>query len=93
MKIIYASLLGLFTMGITNAKASSMIPWETNPTTDTSAEVKNNSNVAIFKIIPAPASNSTNNNSGSLKKAGKVARTSYSHSTSLENIIYKKKGI
>lgn len=33
------------------------------------------SNILIFKIIPSPA---LNNNTGSLKKAGKVARTSNS---------------
>ena len=34
------------------------------------------SNIVIFKMIPSPTYNSTNN--GSLKKAGKVARTSIS---------------
>lgn len=92
MKTIQLLFLALFAIGVANAKASSMVKCETNPTTDTSSEVKNN-NVAIFKLIPAPVNNTTNNNSGSLKKAGKVARTSYSHSTSIENIIYKKKGI
>lgn len=92
MKAIKLFILAFFVIGIANAKASTMVTCETNPTTDTSVEVKNN-NVAIFKLIPAPVTNCSNNNSGSLKKAGKVARTSYSHSTSIENIIYKKKGI
>ncbi len=35
------------------------------------------SNIVIFKMIPSPALNSNN---GSLKKAGKVARTSTSRS-------------
>jgi hypothetical protein len=75
----------------TNAKASSMlVEHETNPANDTVVEVK--SNVVIFKLISTPIASSTGN-SGSLKKAGKVARTSYSHCTSIENIIYKKKGI
>jgi hypothetical protein len=91
MKTVQLLTLALLMMGISQVKASSMVKCETNPTTDTSSEVKNN-NVAIFKLIPAPVTNSSNN-SGSLKKAGKVARTSYSHSTSIENIIYKKKGI
>ena len=70
---------------------------KTNPNSETSTtEVK--SNVVIFKIIPTQSTNenstsTSSNNSGSLKKAGKVARTSYCHSKSLENIIYKKKGI
>jgi hypothetical protein len=75
----------------TNARASSMlVKHETNPTNDTSVDVK--SNVVIFKLISTPIA-STINNSGSLKKAGKVARTSYSHCTSIENIICNKKGI
>ena len=49
------------------------------------------SNIVIFKIISTPSS-SNNNSNGSLKKAGKVARTSYSHS-SIENILTKNKGI
>ena len=92
----YQLLLILFFAGrISNVSASSMlVDGETNPINDTSAEVK--SNVVIFKLIPTPITNSNNSNnatSGSLKKAGKVARTSYSHSSSIENIIYKKKGI
>lgn len=35
------------------------------------------SNIVIFKMIPAPALNTPSN--GSLKKAGKVARTSNSY--------------
>jgi hypothetical protein len=93
MRTIKLFILLFFAIGVTSAKASSMVELETNPTTDTSSEVKNNNNIAIFKIIPAPVTGSNTNNSGSLKKAGKVARTSYSHPTSLENIIYKKKGI
>lgn len=37
--------------------------------------VTTKSNIVIFKMIPSPA---LNNNNGSLKKAGKVARTSNS---------------
>ncbi|HET6225527.1 MAG TPA: hypothetical protein VFF27_04545 [Bacteroidia bacterium] len=82
-----------FVIGV-SAKATN--PNEkTTPTTETSQEVK--SNVVIFKIIPTPSNtndnsgNAPSSSSGSLKNAGKVARTSYCHS--LENIIYKKKGI
>ena len=98
MKTFTLFIIAFFAMGISQTKAASAMAsdLETNPTNDTSAEIKSNNNIAIFKLIPTPiASNNTNssNNSGSLKKAGKVARTSYSHSTSIENIIYKKKGI
>lgn len=56
---------------------------------DTTINLK--SNIVIFKMIPSPVANPNTN--GSLKKAGKVARTSSPH-TSLENILnYKKKGI
>ncbi len=83
----------LFVVGATTqAKASSvLVIHETNPTSDTVVEVKNN--VVLFKLISTPVASNANTNSGSLKKAGKVARTSYSHCTSIENIIYKKKGI
>ncbi len=37
------------------------------------------SNIVIFKMIPTPTYTNSNNG-GSLKKAGKVARTSNSHS-------------
>lgn len=91
-KLTVVAVIFLFAMGVTkSAKASSMlVKHETNPTNDTVVEVK--SNVVLFKLISTPVA-SNNNNSGSLKKAGKVARTSYSHCTSIENIIYKKKGI
>ncbi len=95
MKTIHLFLVLFFALAITNVKASSTVKeHETNPTNnDTSTEVKTN-NVSILKLIPTPITNNSNNNSsGSLKKAGKVARISYSHSTSIENIIYKKKGI
>lgn len=49
------------------------------------------SNIIIFQIITTPAL-PANNSNGSLKKAGKAARTSYSH-TSLDSILYKNKGI
>jgi hypothetical protein len=96
--LIMKKLTGLFVIfllaaGVTSsAKASTMlVEHETNPVNDTAVEVK--SNVVIFKLISTPIASTTSNNSGSLKKAGKVARTSYSHCTSIENIIYKKKGI
>ena len=94
MKNSYFIFTFLLFMGVATAKATN--PTEkTNPATETSPDIK--SNVVVFKIIPTqstvenPPSNT--NTSGSLKKAGKVARTSYCHSDSLENIIYKKKGI
>lgn len=58
-------------------------------TTDTSNDVK--SNIIIFKIIATPAA-PANNTNGDLKKAGKVIRTSHSH-TSIENIANKNRGV
>lgn len=49
------------------------------------------SNIVIFKIVSTPVP-PINNSNGSLKKAGKAARTSYSH-TSIDTILYKRKGI
>ena len=62
---------------------------ETN-TNDSTTGIK--SNIIIFQIITPPAPAPANNQNGSLKNAGKVARTSYSH-TSIENILLKTKGI
>jgi hypothetical protein len=58
---------------------------------DTNLNIK--TNIYIFRIIntPAPAT-PPQNKGGSLKKAGKVARTSNYHS-SLDTIIYFRKGI
>jgi hypothetical protein len=90
-KLTGIAVIFFFALGLSaNAKAASM-PIETNPTNDTTVAVK--SNVVLFKLIATPIASTTTNNSGSLKNAGKVARTSYSHCTSIENIIYKKKGI
>ena len=69
----------------------------TNPATaegngrdnDTTVGIK--SNIVIFRMIAAPA-NSNNNTNGSLKKAGKVARTSNTHS-SIDVVLFQKKGI
>ena len=57
---------------------------------DTVSGIK--SNILIFKIISTPAPAPVNNTNGGLKNAGKVARTSYSHS-SIESILIKSKGI
>ncbi len=91
MKNTFAQLFILFIACFVHVNAFGVNKgWhtETNPLSDSVGDVKNN--VVVFKLISTPT---TNSNSGSLKNAGKVARTSYSHSTSLENIIYKKKGI
>ncbi len=49
------------------------------------------SNIVIFKIISTPPT-PINNSNGSLRKAGKAARTSYSH-TSIDTILNQNKGI
>lgn len=54
---------------------------------DTTLGIK--SNIVIFRMIAAPETNGTN---GSLRKAGKVARTSNSHS-SIDAVLFQKKGI
>ena len=54
---------------------------------DTTVGIK--SNIVIFRMIAAPASN---NSSGSLRKAGKVARTSSTHN-SIDAVVFQKKGI
>jgi len=60
-----------------------------NPTgtKDTSANIK--SNIVIFKVFTAPQAN-TNASSGSLKKAGKVARTSNSHITTNRKLYFNE---
>lgn len=58
------------------------------PESDTT--IKNN--IVIFKIIPTTQS-TQNNNNGDLKKAGKFVRTSTSPHSSIDDILYKKRGI
>ena len=61
-----------------------------HPTSDTSVSLK--SSIVIFKLIPStPATNTT---SGSLKKAGKLARTSTTPHTSVDSsFVYRKRPI
>lgn len=71
----------------------------TNPEKPTANETTNESdttiknNIVIFRIISPNTTTQNNNNSGNLKKAGKLARTSTSPHTSIDDIIYKKRGI
>lgn len=58
------------------ATSSGALSKPTPKNNDSTINIK--SNIMIFKMITAPAPNS-----GALKKAGKVARTSNSHSLSL----------
>jgi len=65
-----------------------------HPASDTSVSVK--SNIVIFKILQTPANTGSNNNSGSgsLKKAGKVARISTQPHTIVDSaFVYKKRPI
>lgn len=97
MKNIFKIIL--FVLLINVAAKAHAASKETNPALASDNTVLNNndstngikSNIIIFKIIatPEPANNNTN---GNLKKAGKVARTSYSH-TSIELLLTKNKGI
>jgi hypothetical protein len=61
---------------------------KTGGNNDTTTDLK--SNILIFKMINPPSPNS--NKGGGLKKAGKVARTSYEHFT-IDTLILQKKPI
>ncbi len=79
------------------AKATAGTNSGTDPASGTDSGVSHDStvgiksNIVIFKIISTPTP-PVNNQSGSLKKAGKAARTSCSH-TSIDTLLYKRKGI
>ena len=61
-----------------------------HPTSDTSVSLK--SSIVIFKLIPSTPA--TNTSSGSLKKAGKLARTSTTPHTSVDSsFVYRKRPI
>ena len=76
-------LLFIFTAGYASAAGVGPKPNENDST------INLKSTIVIFKMITTSPNISSG---GNLKKAGRVARTSYSH-TSIENILYKKKGI
>ncbi len=65
----FFSVIATYGYSKTNGELNKPIPKGNDSTITTK------SNIVIFKMIPAPSYNS---NTGSLKKAGKVARTSYS---------------
>lgn len=80
MKVRFSKIftLTLFLLVINYCKASAKTNNKTdNKNNDTVISI--NSNIVIFKMITTPSVNNTN---GSLKKAGKVARTSNSGSSS-----------
>jgi hypothetical protein len=82
----------LFFSIASKARSSEIItnPGEkTGGTNDTTSELK--SNIMIFKMINTPPPTNSNK-SGGLKKAGKVARTSYEHFT-IDTLIFQKKPI
>lgn len=78
MKNTYKALfLGLFTFVVSHG-FSNTTGGSNKPTPKNNDSIVNfNSNIVIFKMIATPPP--SNSNSGSLKKAGKVARTSNSH--------------
>lgn len=81
--------LSVFMLSVGHASAAGVGGSAPKPDENDSTINSLKSNIVIFKMItssPNPAA------SGSLKKAGRVARTSYSH-TSIEGILYKKQGI
>ena len=76
MKIIPKFILSAF-LSITVNYSYSISTGDMNkPTPKNNDSITTKNNIVIFKMIPTPA-NTTN---GSLKKAGKVARTSNSRS-------------
>ena len=90
MKFRLLILLFLFTSAV---RANGIEP-NSSKTNENDSTVNLKSNIVIFKMITASPITNSGTTGGSLKKAGRVARTSYSHS-SIENIniLYKKKGI
>ncbi len=72
-KVVFTFLFSMIA-GYGYSKNSGDLNKPTPKTSDSNITTK--SNIVIFKMIPSPT---LNNNSGSLKKAGKVARTSNSH--------------
>ncbi len=60
--------------------------------TDTSVSLK--SSIVIFKLIPTTVPSTNSSNSGSLKKAGKLARTSTTpHAAVDSSFVYRKRPI
>ena len=85
-KIVFVAL---FTASAGYVKAAGGETHTGNNNADTTVGIK--SNIVIFKMITNSIINSTGNSSGSLKKAGKVARTSNSSSSS-KNIVVGNEG-
>lgn len=71
-KIIYTAIF-IFIANYGFSKGTGDMNKPTPKGSDSTVTTK--SNIVIFKMIPSPT---LNNNNGSLKKAGKVARTSSS---------------
>ena len=76
-KMFKTILLGLFTVIVSYGHANSNGGSNKPTPKENDSIINSKSNIVIFKMITTPAS--ANTNSGSLKKAGKVARTSSSH--------------
>lgn len=78
MKLLFKTILVIVFSLISNYGFSSNTGDFSKPTpkNNDTTSVSSKSNIVIFKMIPTPAYNNT----GSLKKAGKVARTSNSRS-------------
>ncbi len=70
---VLVTVIFIFIANHTYSKGTGAINKPTPKGNDSTVTTK--SNIVIFKMIPSPT---LNNNSGSLKKAGKVARTSNS---------------
>jgi hypothetical protein len=97
MNLFFKSLV-LMSLLVASTRVNAANKKGTNPdkpssgeTTETDTTVKNN--IMIFKIIPTTPATQTTTTSGTLKKAGKLARTSTSPHSSIDDILYKKRGI
>ena len=91
-RLLKFTVLSLMMFSVQYVRAGGINPNLPKPDENDST-INLKSNIVLFKMITTSSPNSnSSSNTGSLKKAGRVARTSYSH-TSIESILYKKKGI
>ncbi|MBN8697239.1 MAG: hypothetical protein J0L87_11980 [Bacteroidetes bacterium] len=89
-KIIFIFSLFLSSVAIANGNGGTNPDKPETNNSDTSVSLKNN--IVIFKLIPTPST--SNGSSGSLKKAGKVARTSSKpHAIVDSSFVYRKRPI
>lgn len=88
-------VLSVVLLAFINAKAVAHNKKGNNPekpSNESDTTIK--SNIVIFKIIsPSSETQQNSGNNGSLKKAGKLARTSTSPHSAIDELIFTKRGI